>query len=172
MGRPLKIKHSATIDIGFPVFGSLTAPVTPDSADVFAPTDWINVVGGDTVLADQFNPVITVRSKIAGQAEANAFIVRQKGSKKYLVTDTNVQSGVCILEDSNNGAITDGGMTITITLPGSSQVRLARMTNRWGIDFSGVRYLLNFFDTSSATAIKSGTAQVTVDMVKVNNPIF
>jgi hypothetical protein len=42
MGRPLKIKESLTIDIGFNAFSVLTNPVPPTG---FTATDFTGVVG-------------------------------------------------------------------------------------------------------------------------------
>lgn len=66
MGRPLKIAKSATIDTGFPQTAS-------------------GVVGGNTGIAG--NQVLA-RVKIGTQTEANGYIIRQKGKKKFLVAST------------------------------------------------------------------------------------
>ena len=63
MGRPLKIAKSATTDTGYPA-------ASP------------GVVGGNTGISGN---QVRARVKIGDQAEANGYILRQKGKKKFLV---------------------------------------------------------------------------------------
>lgn len=155
MGRPLKIKKSATTDTGFN---------NPDS------TDYYGVVGGDEALAALASPVIRARVFISGQSEENGYIVRQKGKKKFLVVgDSSAATGTCTLTNEADSALSSGSMTVSVVLADSSVVRLARFNNRWGEIFDGTVYLVNFFDTSNDTIIRSGTASTTVDLVQVEN---
>jgi len=106
MGRPLKIqKYSANsgqgspgaavgIDLGFPNFASLTNPVV-NTADTLSGTQYLGVVGGaaPTDAPTATNPRIDVIVNIAasdgtGIGVAAGYIIRQKGSRKYLVGDT------------------------------------------------------------------------------------
>lgn len=154
MGRPLKIKESATVDIGF------NNPAT----------NHYGVVGGNTSLSTSSYPVTKVRVKIGGNSEADGYIIRQKGASKYLVTDGS-NTGVCTLVNLTDTNLTADTMTVTVRLDDSTEVRLKRFTNRWGLDFSDVRYLLNFFATSDDVVVKSGSANNgTVDLVIVDNP--
>ncbi len=99
MGRPLKIQKTSTgsgnggaavsVDIGFPNFGSLTAPVT-NTGDTLSATEYLGVVGGaaPTDTPSATNPRIDVIVNIAapdgsGIGVANGYIIRQKGSHKY-----------------------------------------------------------------------------------------
>ena len=155
MGRPLKIKKSSTTDIGFdnPTGGS-----------------YYGVVGGNTSISTSSYPVTKIRVKVGSNAEADGYIIRQKGSISYLVTD-GTNTGVCQLANLADAALTANTMTVTVRLDDSSEIRLKRMTNKWGLDFSNVRYLLNFFDTSDDVVIKAGTYDnTTVDLVLVDNP--
>ncbi len=157
MGRPLKIKESASVDVGFnnPVGGQ-----------------YYGVVGGDTDLSTYTHPVVKVRVKITGESESDGFIVRQKGASKYLVEDASGNTGVCVLANKADAALADGEMTVTVTLPDSNEVRLKRFSNRFGLDFSDNRYLLNFFEVSDDTIEKSGAegTTTTIDLVQVDNP--
>ena len=110
MGRPLKIQKSSTgsgnggaavsVDLGFPNFGSLTAPVV-NSADTLNTTEYLGVVGGaaPTDTPSATNPRIDVTVNItnpsgSGIGVATGYIIRQKGSHKYLVGDaTGVNDG-------------------------------------------------------------------------------
>ena len=104
MGRPLKIQKTSTgsgnggaavsVDIGFPNFGSLTAPVT-NTGNTLSATEYLGVVGGavPTDTPTTTNPRIDVIVNIAdpsggGIGGAAGYIIRQKGSHKYLVGDT------------------------------------------------------------------------------------
>ena len=91
MGRPLKIKQSTTIDIGFNDFGNLTAPVIPTGITT---TEFLGVVGGANVgIATADYPVVKITANI-NSVQGAAYIITQKGTTKYLVTDaTSVSAG-------------------------------------------------------------------------------
>jgi hypothetical protein len=85
MGRPLKIKESTTVDIGFNPFSALTNPVFPSDPTTFDGTEYLGVVGGANAnVATAAYPVIKCRAFITG-AEDDAYIITQKGATKYLV---------------------------------------------------------------------------------------
>jgi hypothetical protein len=109
MGRPLKIQKlstgsgnggaSVSVDLGFPDFGSLTAPVV-NTADTLSATQYLGVVGGaaPTDAPSATNPRIEVIVNIAapsgsGIGSATGYIIRQKGSHKYLVGDATGVTG-------------------------------------------------------------------------------
>jgi hypothetical protein len=73
MGRPLKIAKSASIDSSV---GNAAG---------------YGIVGGNTGLS---TATIQCRVKIGSNAEANGYIVRQKGKHKFLVSD-GTNTGVC-----------------------------------------------------------------------------
>ena len=101
MGRPLKIQKLSTgsgnggasvgVDLGFPNFGSLTNPVR-NSVGNMTNAQYLGVVGGAaaTDAPTTTNPRIEVIVNIAnpsgtGIGVAQGYIIRQKGSRKYLV---------------------------------------------------------------------------------------
>jgi hypothetical protein len=110
MGRPLKIQKTSTgsgnggaavsVDIAFPNFGSLTAPVV-NTANTLNTTEYLGVVGGaaPTDAPTTTNPRVDVTVNIAnpsgsGIGVAQGYVIRQKGSHKYLVGDvTGVNDG-------------------------------------------------------------------------------
>ena len=156
MGRPLKIKKSTTKDIGFNGIGTLTAPVNNSP---IGGNEYFGVVGGigdGEGVATTAYPVIKCRVYIAGEAEDDGFILAQKGSRKYLVQDTTGNQGVCILADEADGTLSEGNMNITFTLGDSTSVNIARLTNKFALDYSNNRYLVNFF-TDEGTQVKSGS---------------
>jgi len=111
MGRPLKIQKSSTgsgnggaavsVDIGFPNFGSLTAPVFNSPTQTLDSAQYLGVVGGagPTDTPSATNPRVDVTVNISnpsgtGLGVAQGYIIRQKGSHKYLVGDvTGVTDG-------------------------------------------------------------------------------
>lgn len=110
MGRPLKIQKLSTgsgnggasvgIDLGFPNFGSLTNPVK-NSVGNMTNAQYLGVVGGaaPTDTPSATNPRVDVIVNIAnpsgaGLGVAQGYVIRQKGSHKYLVGDvTGVNDG-------------------------------------------------------------------------------
>ena len=93
MGRPLKIKKTTTgantgVDIGFNALSSLTDPVAPSGATVWTDsTSYLGVVGGSNTVDTATYPTVKCRVYITNSysTEADGFIIRQKGSHKYLV---------------------------------------------------------------------------------------
>jgi hypothetical protein len=88
MGRPLKIKKSTTIDIGFNDFGNLD-PGTAVVPVGMTTTEFLGVVGGSNAsIATSAYPVVKVTANVNGQ-EGSAYIITQKGTTKYLVSGEN-----------------------------------------------------------------------------------
>ena len=104
MGRPLKIKkiseasyNSTTganpgTDIGFNALVSLTNPVTP--SNVWNGTEYLGVVGGSNTVDTAAYPTVQCRVFITGFAEEDGYIIRQKGSHKYLVGGTTARTAL------------------------------------------------------------------------------
>ena len=177
MGRPLKIKKSTTKDIGFNAWNQLTNPVYPAT---FNATQYAGVVGGEGNgggVATTAYPVVKCRVFIAGQSEEDGWIVRQKGTRKYLVEGASSGAqGVCVLANEAQGALSSGNMNISFALDAdSSEVLISKLSNKYAYDFTGgevggttdggwaatkvqqnVRYAADFF-TDEGTTIKSGT---------------
>jgi hypothetical protein len=60
-------------------------------------------------------------------------------------------------------------MTISFTTNGDSTlVRASRLTNKWALDFSNNRYLVNFF-ADDGSLVLSGTRGETVPLALVEN---
>jgi hypothetical protein len=98
MGRPLKIQklnNAIPTDVGYPNFGSLTNPVY-NTANTLNSTQFLGVVGGaaPTDTPSATFPRIEVIVNIAnpsgsGLGVHTGYIIRQKGSHKYLVGDAD-----------------------------------------------------------------------------------
>ena len=149
MARPLKIAKSSTIDIGFP---------NDETTDNGFTGNGIGVVGGDDVSLN-----IVVRVKIADNDEADGYILRQKGKRKFLVTDGD-NVGTCVLADTDDDELADDTMTITVTNDEEDSFRLSTITNKWGVDFNETKYVLSFFSTAAAGTVPgTAYAQVAVE---------
>ena len=138
MGRPLKTAKGAGIDTGY--------------------DQPYGVVGGNSGIA---GTQIQCRVKIGANAEANGWIIRQKGARKFLVTD-GVNIGQCALVDLANGTLTNDSMTITVTKGDATTRRLAKLGDAFGIDFTGTGYILSFGAASSTPPAGSVYEVVTV----------
>jgi hypothetical protein len=156
MGRPLKIKMISEtpgpgVDIGFNGVGTLTAPVTaPLTGD-----EYFGVVGGGgSGVPTSDYPTVKCRVKIGSNNEADGFIIRQKGAIKYLVSD-GTNTGICILVNKADDALAADEMNLQLTSGDSTLVNVARLTNKFALDYSNTRYVVNFFGDGSQ--IKSGT---------------
>ena len=85
MGRPLKIKKSTTVDIGFNPYNLLDQPTVVIPSGL-TDTEYTGVVGGAESVATAAYPVIAITAYITGgAAEDTAYIITQKGQTKYLV---------------------------------------------------------------------------------------
>jgi hypothetical protein len=167
MGRPLKIKKTTTKDIGFNSFSQLENPVFPVTLTT---SNFFGVVGGaNASVATAAYPVVACNVNVdAGTGVEDGYIVRQKGNFSYLVT--GITSGVtaqCTLVNDATPAINE--MSIGFATDGDSTlVYIKKLTNKWALDFSDNRYLVNFF-SDEGDAIKSGTRGETVDLAQVEN---
>lgn len=115
MGRPLKIQKYGTaqgvtypnstsantpaaavpVDQGFPNFGSLTDPVYNANPTTLNSDQFLGVVGGASSSATSATyPRVKVRVFITGFAEEDGYIIRQKGSHKYLVGGTTARTAL------------------------------------------------------------------------------
>lgn len=139
MGRPLKIAKQET-------GGTLHDVGIPGGAYQ------LGVVGGDTTIAGY---QVVVRVKIGANAEADGYILRQKGRHKFRVSD-GTHEGTCTLVDLADGALTADTMTISFTDAGSSLQRASRISNRFIWNFSNDRFYASMEQTDGSTAITAG----------------
>lgn len=158
MGRPIKIqKYSpgssisggpVPIDVGFNSFTQLEDPVVPDSNPAW-PNSFVGVVGGEKSAATSATyPIVNVNVNIiqpsgATVTDANGFIIRQKGARKYLVTTSAVGLRVAA------GSFIAGN-TYQIAVLGNTD---------WSAVGAGIVPVVGTIFT--ATAVGSGTGTVT-----------
>jgi hypothetical protein len=195
MGRALKIQkqgYAATpgdaVNAGYPQISTLTDPVTPPGLTA---TNYYGIVGGsvqnsqtgwnngNATMADGSAtfPVIAVSANIDGTQNEAAFITRQKGASKFLVTGvTSGATGTAYLANVANGALTVNQMSVGVSTPdGTGNVDItymSRINNKYGVGFStaaqvdgvivnnnATQYFLNFFEPAANVTL--GTTTVT-----------
>ena len=195
MGRALKIQkqgYAATpgdaVNAGYPQIGTLDNAVTPTG---LTDSNYYGIVGGNvqnsqtgwnngnaTMAGGSATfPVVTVSANIDGTQNEAAFITRQKGASKFLVTGaTSGVTGTAYLANVANGSLTVNQMSVGVSTPdGDGNVTvtyMSRINNKYGVGFStaaqvdgvivnnnATQYFLNFFDP--AGNITLGTTTVT-----------
>jgi hypothetical protein len=80
-----------------------------------------------------------------------------------------------VLADLADAALTADTMTITYADESSSLIRIKRMTNKYAINFSNQRVLVNYFNVLDSTIEKSGAETEwthTIDLVQIENPQY
>jgi hypothetical protein len=195
MGRALKIQkqgYAATpgsaVNAGYPQISTLEDAVTPAG---LTGTNYYGIVGGsvqnsqtgwnngNATMADGSAtfPVVAVSANIDGTQNEAAFITRQKGASKFLVTGvTSGVTGVAYLANVANGALTVNQMSVGVSTPdGTGNVTvtyMSRINNKYGVGFSTAaqvanvivnnnakQYFLNFFEPAANVTL--GTTTVT-----------
>lgn len=193
MGRPLKIQKQgyagspgSAVDAAYPQINTLTNPVTPSG---LTGTNFYGVVGGNVLNSQNtgypnadYNmadgtatfPVVAVNANIygSGQGPEAAFITRQKGQSKYLVTGAvSGATGVCFLANVANASLTANTMSIGVGVPDGTgnvaTVFLQRLTNKYGLSFptgvaqANVQYFVNFFEPQTIGTATLGNVNIT-----------
>ena len=91
---------------------------------------------------------IKVRFRATGQAEANGWIVKQLGSKKFRCNNNDNNPGICTLVDKAQGTLVVGEMSITVKDDGGVARQVTKISGRmvtldsgdkiaWGFDAYG-----------------------------------
>lgn len=117
-----KIQKSATVNVGF------------DSTATIGGTGGLTGISGNQ---------IQVKAYPDGGSAANASIIRAKGKSKFLVTD-GTYTDVCTLVDLAVGSLSVHEMSVTATPSSGPTFRVARLTNKFVIDFDGNKYQWKF----------------------------
>ena len=96
---------------------------------------------------------IKVRFRATGQAEANGWIVKQLGSKKFRCYDgTNTMD--CTLVDKAQGTLVAGEMTITVKDDGGTARQVTKIAGRKVTLDSGVSIAWNFSNATDDGAVE------------------
>ena len=103
---------------------------------------------------------IKVRFRATGETEANGWITKQLGSKKFRCYDgTNTMD--CYLVDKAQGTLAVGDMTITVKDDGGTARQVTKISGRMVTLDSGYKIAWNFTDATDDNAVEmeeAGTA--------------
>ncbi len=103
---------------------------------------------------------IKVRFRATGEAEANGWIVKQLGSKKFRCYDgTNTMD--CTLVDKSQGTLAVGDMTITVKDDAGAAKQVTKIAGRKVTLDTGESIAWNFTDATDDAAVEmeeAGTA--------------
>ena len=97
---------------------------------------------------------IKVRAKIGANAEGDGFIVRQKGTNKFIVT-VGVNTGVCRVVNKNSGTLENNEMIINVLTDAGTYVQATKLYNRVAITEGNTKIKWNF-----AADLEDGSVQV------------
>ena len=96
---------------------------------------------------------IKVRFRATGEAEANGWIVKQLGSKKFRCTDgTNTED--CTLADKAQGTLDVADMTITVKDDGGTARQVTKIAGRKVTLDTGESIAWNFSDSNADGAVE------------------
>jgi hypothetical protein len=84
---------------------------------------------------------IHCRVRIGNNPEADGTIIRQKSSKKFLVTDGK-STGICTVSDLEDTNLISGTMTLTIKKQDGSLQRVEYLSNKFATDFNKNRFII------------------------------
>ena len=122
MGRPLKIAKTTTVDIGIP---SQTE------------TGNIGIIGGDVLTINTLSVLANIEYAPGQYASGASYIVRQKGTYKFLVANVAdpEQQGICYVTNSLT-PVSAGQMSIVGVDYNTDDIILAVVTNEYCIAFA------------------------------------
>lgn len=154
MGRPLKIQKIIStgnpgVDNGFNAFNQLTAPALPTGGTMES-TMFLGVTGGvqPPTLATAAYPIVKCEVYIANSAtgQTPGQIIRQKGSRKYLVATTST------IDPAN--AVIGGSPTVSLRIADLGDTNWQAMGAPAGAVVGTI-----FTPTAASAAGTTGTAQ-------------
>lgn len=98
---------------------------------------------------------ITVRAYVGGGIDEKAFIVNQKGTNKFTVSNNgDTATAVCRLVNKATASIAAGEMVLEGMNTAGQRVTVAKLFNRTAIDYSNNRYTWSLDDDSTDTILR------------------
>jgi hypothetical protein len=118
-------------------------------------------VNGVLVFGDFTTTSVGIRvvANIGGTIRDDVFIVKQKGTRSYLVQDkSDSATGLCRLVNKDDDKLSTGEMLMTGRVAADSDQatngrRIRKLTKRIATDFSGVRYKWSLTNDSTSDDI-------------------
>jgi len=90
-----------------------------------------------------------------GTASVPGYIVKQKGSKRFVCKDASGTTATCVLVDKAAGSLAAGEMSITMKLDDTTVVQVVKISGRKMTADNGNTYPWNF-----STSTTDGAAEV------------
>ena len=103
---------------------------------------------------------IHCRVRINDNKEADGTIIRQKASKKFLVTD-GTNTGTCIVSDLDDNKLMPSTMTLTVEKDSGELCRVEYLSNKFAMDFNKNRFIV-----TGASTHEHNNATVLTDEAK------
>ena len=118
-------------------------------------------VNGVLVFGDFTTTSVGIRvvANIGGTIRDDVFIVKQKGTRSYLVQDkSDSATGLCRLANKDDDKLSTGEMLMTGRVAADANEvtngrRIRKLTKRIATDFSGVRYKWSLANDSTSDDI-------------------
>ncbi len=88
-----------------------------------------------------------------GTASVPGYIVKQKGSRKFLCEDASGNTAVCLLTAAASAALADGEMSITVKLDDGTVVQITKISAH-RITANGDSYPWNFSTSTTDEAVQ------------------
>jgi len=105
-----------------------------------------------------------------GTASVNGWIVKQKGSKKFLCSDGTVEA-TCVLVDKASGAVAAGEMTITV-LDGATPRQVTKIAAHKVTMDNGLTINWDFTGTGATVEMEEAGDDAVIDNVGVDEDDF
>ena len=98
---------------------------------------------------------ITVRAYVGGGIDEQAYIVNQKGTNKFTVSNNGASAtAVCRLANVATASIAEGQMVLEAMDSAGQRVAVKKLFNRTAVDFSNNRYTWELEDDSTDTVLR------------------
>ena len=91
---------------------------------------------------------IHCRVKIGDNPETDGIILRQKASKRFLVTDGK-NTGICTVSDYDDGKLVSNTMTLTVKKQNGTLQRVEFLSNKFAVDFDKNRFIITGAKTNA-----------------------
>ena len=98
------------------------------------------LVGGNTSAGG--SQIVAAVKIGSNAADANGYIIKQRGRHQFLVQDSSGNQGVCTLVNTDVGNLTANTMSVQATAADSSTFFVSVIKDKLVIDFANVAYLI------------------------------
>ena len=98
---------------------------------------------------------LTVRAYVDGGVDAQAYVIAQKGTNKFKVSNNaGDETAICRLVNKATAALAAGEMLIEGMNAGGERVVIKKIFNRTAVDYNNNRYTWELQDDSTDTVLR------------------